>query len=98
MRIGTVGLCMAFILVAWASPAARGADPAKPNVLFIVCDDCGYNDFGFQGAKDIKTPHLDALAKQSIRFTNAYVTAPVCGASRAGLITGRYQERHSFED
>jgi arylsulfatase A-like enzyme len=90
------GLGMVVNLGRAAAPAVPAA--AKPNVLFIITDDLGYNDFGFQGAKDIKTPHLDALAKGGVRLTNAYVTAPVCGASRAGLLTGRYQQRHSFED
>src|SRR5436190_22925324 len=97
MRIGSTLAFLVLALSALMPRAVRAADAVKPNVVFIITDDCGYNDFGFQGAKDIKTPHIDALAKQSVRFTNAYVTAPVCSASRAGLITGRYQERHSFD-
>lgn len=69
----------------------------RPNVIVIVSDDLGYHDLGFQGSKDIKTPHLDALAKGGVRFTNAYVTGPVCGPTRAGLLSGRYQQSHSYD-
>jgi arylsulfatase A-like enzyme len=65
----------------------------RPNILVIVSDDQGYADVGFQGSKDIPTPRLDALAKSGVLCTRGYVTAPVCSPSRAGLMTGRYQER-----
>lgn len=70
----------------------------KPNILFILSDDAGYADFGFQGSKDFKTPNLDALAKSGVRFTQAYVSAAVCGPSRAGLLTGMYQQKFGFEE
>jgi arylsulfatase A-like enzyme len=70
----------------------------KPNILFILSDDAGYADFGFQGSKDFKTPNLDALAKSGIKFTQAYVSAAVCGPSRAGLLTGKYQQKFGFEE
>lgn len=70
----------------------------KPNIVFILADDAGYADFGFQGSKEFKTPHLDKLAKNSIKCTQAYVTAAVCGPSRAGLLTGKYQQRFGFEE
>ncbi|MFY0653520.1 MAG: sulfatase [Cyclobacteriaceae bacterium] len=70
----------------------------KPNILLIVSDDAGYADFGFQGSKIFKTPNLDNLAKSGTRFTQAYVTAAVCGPSRAGLLTGRYQQKFGFEE
>lgn len=70
----------------------------KPNILLIIVDDAGYHDFGFQGSKTFKTPHIDALAKSGVIFSQAYVTAAVCGPSRAGLITGRYQQRFGFEE
>src|SRR5687768_17222709 len=63
-----------------------------PNVVVIVADDLGYADVGFQGCKDIPTPHLDALAKAGVVCTNGYVTCPVCAPTRAGLLTGRYQQ------
>lgn len=70
---------------------------AKPNILVIVGDDMGYADVGFHGCKDIPTPNLDALAKSGVRFTNGYVSGPYCSPTRAGLLTGRYQQRFGHE-
>ncbi len=69
----------------------------KPNVVIIVGDDMGYADVGYQGCKDIPTPHIDALAKSGVRFTSGYVTGPYCSPTRAGLLTGRYQNRFGHE-
>jgi len=62
----------------------------KPNVVVILCDDLGYADVGFNGARDIRTPELDRLAKGGTIFTSAYVAHPFCGPSRTALMTGRY--------
>ncbi|MUH35187.1 sulfatase [Zobellia amurskyensis] len=70
----------------------------KPNIIFILSDDAGYADFGFQGSKEFKTPELDKFAKNSVLFTQAYVSAAVCGPSRAGLLTGKYQQKFGFEE
>ena len=70
----------------------------KPNIVLIIADDAGYADFGFQGSKVMKTPHLDQLAKEGMKFNQAYVSASVCGPSRAGLLTGKYQQRFGFEE
>lgn len=70
----------------------------KPNIIFVLSDDAGYADFGFQGSKEFKTPRLDEFAKISIRCTQAYVSAAVCGPSRAGFLTGMYQQRFGFEE
>lgn len=70
----------------------------QPNILLIISDDAGYHDFGFHGSKTMKTPNLDQFAKQSTLFKQAYVTAAVCGPSRAGLYTGKYQQRFGFEE
>ena len=75
----------------------HAAAPKPPNILVIVADDLGYADVGFQGCKDIPTPHLDALAKRSVRCTSGYVTHPFCSPTRAGLLTGRYQQRFGHE-
>jgi len=69
----------------------------KPNVLIVVGDDMGYADVGFHGCKDIPTPNLDKLAASGVRFTNGYVTGPYCSPTRAGLLTGRYQQRFGHE-
>ncbi len=77
----------------------RAEPPAgAPNVIVILADDLGYADLGFQACKDIPTPHLDALAKSGVRFTNAYVSHPFCSPTRAGLLTGRYQQRFGHEN
>ena len=69
----------------------------RPNIILILADDAGYADFGFMGSEDIKTPNLDKLAKDGTVFTDAHVTASVCSPSRAGLLTGRYQQRFGHE-
>ena len=69
----------------------------KPNIVVIVADDLGYADLGIQGSADIVTPNIDSIARNGIRFTNGYVTAPVCAPSRAGFLTGRYQQRFGLE-
>ena len=76
--------------------AALGA-AERPNILLIVGDDMGYADVGFHGCKDIPTPHLDALAAAGVRCTNGYVTGPYCSPTRAGLLTGRQQNRFGHE-
>jgi len=73
-----------------------GAD-RKPNILLIVGDDMGYADIGVQGATDIRTPHLDALAHHGVRFSSGYVSGPYCSPTRAALMTGRYQQRYGHE-
>jgi arylsulfatase A len=62
----------------------------KPNVIIILTDDQGYNDLSCYGSPDIRTPNIDAIAKEGVRFTDYYVASPVCSASRAALLTGRY--------
>ncbi|MGC1479444.1 MAG: sulfatase-like hydrolase/transferase, partial [Chthoniobacterales bacterium] len=78
-------------------PAADVAG-RKPNIVVIFTDDWGHGDVGAHGVlDDIKTPHLDRLAKEGALFTDGYVTSPQCAPSRAGLITGRYQQRFDFD-
>lgn len=77
--------------------AAVAAD--KPNIILIYSDDHGWADLGVQGSdKDIRTPNLDAMAREGVRFTRGYVSAPQCVPSRAGVLTGRYQQRFGVED
>ena len=70
----------------------------KPNFVIILADDLGYGDLGYTGSTQIKTPHIDALAKSGIQFMQGYVSAPVCGPSRAGLMTGRNQVNFGFDN
>ncbi len=86
-----------FCLLAWIPISLCAEESKKPNILLIVGDDMGYADVGFHGCKDIATPHLDALAAAGARFTNGYVSGPYCSPTRAGLITGRYQNRFGHE-
>ncbi|MCX2831027.1 sulfatase [Microbulbifer thermotolerans] len=69
-----------------------------PNIVLILADDAGYNDFGFQGSEVMQTPNLDKLAAEGIRFTQGYVSDATCGPSRAGLMTGKYQQRFGYEE
>lgn len=73
--------------------AGTPATPDRPNVIFIFADDLGYGDLGCYGGKTIRTPHLDRMAKEGMRFTQFYVAQPVCSASRAALLSGAYPNR-----
>lgn len=69
----------------------------KPNLIVIMADDLGYADVGFNGGKDILTPHIDSIAANGVKFTSGYVAYSVCGPSRAAFMTGRYGQRFGFE-
>jgi len=84
-----------FLSLTAAAPFARAA--RQPNILVILADDLGWGELGCQGNPQIPTPHIDSIATKGVRFTQAYVTAPFCCPSRAGLITGRYQTRFGHE-
>ncbi len=71
--------------------------PRPPNLIIILTDDQGYHDVGFNGCKDIPTPNLDSIAANGVRFPNGYVSYSVCSPSRAGLLTGRYEQRFGHE-
>ena len=100
-----------FLTVALSLPGAPGGVEAqtgtaavapavaadRPNVLVIVADDLGYGELGCQGNPQIPTPHIDALARGGVRFTSGYVSGPYCSPTRAGLLTGRYQQRFGHE-
>lgn len=60
----------------------------KPNILLILLDDLGWMDLGCQGNPQVDTPHIDRLAQQGMRFTDAYAAAPVCSPTRAAVLTG----------
>jgi N-acetylgalactosamine-6-sulfatase len=87
-------ICAAFAAVA-ASLAAADT-PARPNVIFILADDLGWGDLGCYGHQQIKTPHLDRLAKEGTLFTQFYVCGSVCSPSRCAFFTGQYPSRHKI--
>jgi arylsulfatase A-like enzyme len=85
-----------FIGAAAGALAAQTPRP-KPNIVIFLTDDMGYADIGCYGAKDIRTPHIDRIAREGVRFTQAYSNGPVCTPTRCGLMTGRYQQRTGLE-
>lgn len=76
---------------------ASSAPSAENNVLFVFIDDLGYYDLGCYGAAEVRTPRIDGLAAEGVRFTDYYAAAPICSPSRAGLLTGRYPRRFGME-
>src|SRR5258705_10311189 len=74
-------------------PGVFAAAQVRPNILYIMADDLGYADLSGYGRKDYKTPNLDELASQGVRFINAYAAAPVCTPTRTAFMTGRYPAR-----
>lgn len=84
---------LALLFALLSIPALAG----PPNVVIIVADDAGYADFSFQGCEDWKTPHIDRIANEGIRCTDGHVSGFVCSPTRAGLLTGRYQQRFGHE-
>jgi arylsulfatase A-like enzyme len=91
--VGWLGLVLGFPAAVFADPPT----PDRPNVLVILTDDQGYGDLGFHGNPQIKTPRLDALARESVRFRSFYAM-PVCSPTRAALLTGRYPYRTGVVD
>ena len=79
------------VLALWFAFTARASE--RPNLVLIFTDDQGYGDVACYGADDISTPNLDRMAAEGMRFTDFYVGAPLCSASRASLLTGRYYPR-----
>ncbi len=89
--LGAILPCL--LCLPWSSPGAE-----KPNILLFYADDLGYGELGCYGSKEVPTPHIDSIAAGGIRFTSGYVAAPLCSPSRAGLMTGRYQQRFGHEN
>jgi arylsulfatase A len=79
----------------WIAGSARQAASAQrpPNIVFVLADDLGVNDLGVYGRKEHRTPNLDRLAAEGLRFTTAYVASPICSPSRAAIMTGRFPAR-----
>src|SRR5689334_23480143 len=83
------GACAAPALI----PPPASAAPARPNIIVILADDLGYGDLGCYGATKVKTPNVDRLAGEGVRFTDAYSTSATCTPSRYSLLTGQYAWR-----
>ena len=87
----------AIFLIVTSTSFAQAQTQTSPNVVLIIADDLGYSDLSSYGNKDIHTPNIDKLGKEGIRFSQAYSSAPICGPSRAAILTGRYQQRYGNE-
>ena len=91
ITITLICVCLSQLVLAKTVQATQ-----PPNIVVVLVDDLGYADVGFNGCKDIPTPNIDRIASEGVKFTDGYVSAPICGPSRAGLLTGRYQDRFGF--
>jgi hypothetical protein len=91
MKIPYYFITLIFLLIAVNVKAQQLPTSNKnPNIIFILVDDLGYGDVGFNGQKKIKTPHIDQLASEGMIFTNSYTGSTVCGPSRVSLMTGKH--------
>lgn len=95
MKLRSVAAAVCLAVISSASLVSQGGAP-RPNIVFIIADDLGYADVGFNGGRDISTPHLDRLAASGARLDQFYVQ-PVCTPTRAALLTGRYPMRHGLQ-
>ncbi len=91
------GAGLVFAAMGCESLSAQEKQERRPNIVLILADDLGYAGVGCQGCRDIPTPNIDSIAAQGVRFTDGYVTCPVCSPTRAGLMIGRYQQRFGHE-
>ena len=99
MNLGLYKLLALLPLGFWATGSLLAASPVQPNIIFVMADDMGFGDLGcYNTASKIKTPHLDALAKQGMRFTDAHAPAGLCIQTRYGLLTGRYPFRTTLNE
>lgn len=94
--LGRLSCCLALMAIGLNAVVA-GDSPLRPNIVFILADDLAWNDLGCAGGRVWETPALDGLARQGLRFTQAYAPAPICSASRAALLTGRSPARLHLE-
>lgn len=92
-----IGLISLFVLVQCKTVQEQDSPLSPPNIILIITDDQGWNDVGFNGSKDIQTPYLDEIASEGAIFTQGYVSHPYCSPSRAGILTGRYQQHFGHE-
>jgi arylsulfatase A-like enzyme len=94
-----IGVLLIFVVGVALRTAAGGSQPvaAPPNVVLIMTDDAGYGDFGAYGATDVRTPNIDRIAREGVKLTDFYANGATCTPTRAGLISGRWQQRFTLE-
>ncbi|MFP4058448.1 MAG: sulfatase-like hydrolase/transferase [Candidatus Brocadiia bacterium] len=92
-HVGRAALAGAAAMTTPRAGAAQEGVARRPNIVLILADDLGYGDLGYMGNPRIRTPHLDALAAEGVRFPDFHSSGAVCSPTRAGLLTGRYQQR-----
>jgi arylsulfatase A-like enzyme len=97
-------LAIGLMAIAWGNlfftktiATQKSSVAEKPNIIVILIDDAGYADFGFMGSKDLQTPNIDLLAAQATILRDGHTSASVCSPSRAGLLSGKYQQRFGYE-
>ncbi len=96
--LGALAIGAGLLPFARQALAAETPGVKPPNVIIILADDLGYADLGIQGSKEVPTPNIDSIAQNGARFSAGYASCPICAPTRAGLITGRYQQRFGFDD
>src|SRR5271165_1373864 len=87
-----------FLSTLAAAPMLRAQKQPPVNFVFILIDDMGWRDVGYNGSELFETPNIDKLAAQGMRFTNAYAACPVCSPTRASIMTGKYPARLHLTD
>ncbi len=97
MKKRTAGAVVIGLTLVLLESAVTAGEPTKPNILIIVADDLGFGELSCQGNPQIPTPNIDSIARNGVRFTSGYVSGPYCSPTRAGLLTGRYQQRFGHE-
>src|SRR5437764_1369935 len=85
------------IFFAAAAPFAN-AKTDRPNIIFVLMDDQRWDDLGYAGHPFVKTPNIDRIAREGVRFNRAFVTTPLCSPSRASFLTGQYAHHHGVSD
>jgi arylsulfatase A-like enzyme len=88
---------MSKVIAVSLTVAISASSFSKPNIIVIVSDDAGFNEFSINGSKEFNTPNIDSIGKNGVWFKSGYTSGPVCSPTRAGLLTGRYQQRFGHE-
>ncbi len=100
MKIASISFLLSVFIISCGTGinSNKNIPPQKPNILFVLVDDLGYNDLGFTGSDFYETPNVDNLASQGMVFTQGYATSRVCSPSRASIMTGKFTARHGITD